>query len=224
MQGSTGGVSELLQQGRFESLFGAIERTPGLGVFLIDDEGRIEYLTRSAAEILFRCEVNGAIGRSLATLLGEHYGPGLLQRAQAGPLHAERLIWGGWQLILVFYCDGAAHGLHRACTVQRVADPIGDQWRGLKVHRADCADFGPLGVLSARELEVAAMIGAGMSVREIASHLHRSIKTIENHRISIGRKLGIGSRLEIALMANIAGLRPSDSELRRLGPETLRSR
>lgn len=216
MQRSTGGGSELLQRGRLESLVGAVELTPGLGAFLFNDEGRIEYVTKPAAEILFRCEDSGAIGRSMASLLHDDYGPGLLKRAQARSVHGERLIWGGWQLVMVFFADDNMPGLGRACTVQRVCGPIGDQWRGLNIHTADCADLGPLGVLSPRELEIAALIGTGMSVRDMASHLHRSIKTIENHRISMGRKLGIGNRLEIALMANNAGLRPSDSELRRL--------
>ncbi len=216
MHGSTGGVSGLLQQGWFESVVGAIEHTPGLGVFLINGEGRVEYVTKAAAEILFRCEVTGAVGRSMAALLRDEYGSGLLERARSRPLHGERLIWGGWQLVMVFFVDEGSSDAGRACTVQRVSGPIGDQWRGLKIHTADCADLGPLAVLSARELEIAALIGTGMSVRDIAAHLHRSIKTIENHRISMGRKLGIGNRLEIALMANNAGLRPSDSELRRL--------
>lgn len=216
MQGSTGGVSGVLQHGRFESLVGVIEHTPGLGVFLINGEGRVEYVTRAAAEILFRCEASSAIGRSMAALLRDDYGPGLLERALAKSLHGERLIWGGWQLVIVFFADENAPSAGRACTVQRVSGPIGDQWRGLKIHTANSADLGPLDVLSARELEIAALIGTGMSVRDIAAHLHRSIKTIENHRISMGRKLGIGNRLEIALMANNAGLRPSDSELRRL--------
>lgn len=216
MQGSTGGVSGLLEHGRFESLVGAIEHTPGLGVFLINGEGRVAYVTKAAAEFLFRCEVNGAIGRAMASLLPDEYGPGLLERAQNRSLHGERVIWGGWQLILVFFADESSQDAGRACTVQRVSGPIGDHWRGLKIHTANCADLGPLDVLSARELEIAALIGTGMSVRDIASHLHRSIKTIENHRISMGRKLGIGNRLEIALMANNAGLRPSDSELRRI--------
>lgn len=184
-------------------------------MFLIDGDARVEYVTRPAAEILFRCEVHEAIGRSVPSLL-HAYGTDLLKRAWSRPLHSERIIWGGWQLVLVFFADESFPIAGRACTVQRVSGPIGDQWGGLKIHNAPCADLGPLDVLSARELEIAALIGTGMSVRDIASHLHRSIKTVENHRISMGRKLGIGNRLEIALLANNAGLRPSDSELRRI--------
>jgi len=100
--------------------------------------------------------------------------------------------------------------------VQRVAGLLPERWQTLSIHRAKVAELGPLDVLSPRELEIAALIGVGMSVREIAEHLHRSTKTIENHRISMGRKLSASNRLEIALLAHAAGLRPADAGLRRV--------
>lgn len=62
--------------------------------------------------------------------------------------------------------------------------------------------------LTPRELEVLTMIGKGLTLPEIAEKLFRSQKTIETHRLSIGRKLGLSNRVELARVAIRAGLAP----------------
>lgn len=71
--------------------------------------------------------------------------------------------------------------------------------------------LGELKSLTPRELEVLALIGQGMTIKEIASALFRSVKTIENHRESIGRKLKKTRGLELACIAHSAGLVIEDS-------------
>lgn len=224
MRGGTGGFAGQLQKRQCECVIGALESSPWVGVFLVDAEGRIEYVTKAASEILFRCEPRHAVGRTLGTLLPDGLGEGLRNRMKDHPVHGERVILGGWQLLITCSAEVDDSGQAWGCTVQRVAGMLADRWEGLDIHFADCADFGRLDALSVRELEIAAFIGAGLSVRDMASHLHRSVKTIENHRISMGRKLGVASRLEIALMAHNAGLRPRDSALRRLAADSSASR
>ena len=51
----------------------------------------------------------------------------------------------------------------------------------------------PLERLSDREFEVFRLIGSGKGTREIAAHLHLSIKTVEVHRANIKKKLNLGS-------------------------------
>ena len=51
--------------------------------------------------------------------------------------------------------------------------------------------------LSDRELEVFELIGRGMSSREIADKLHRSVKTIETRRAHIKRKLELRNAAEL---------------------------
>jgi DNA-binding NarL/FixJ family response regulator len=46
-------------------------------------------------------------------------------------------------------------------------------------------------VLSARELEVARLVAAGRSSKEIASDLDLSTRTVEKHRANIMEKLGV---------------------------------
>jgi DNA-binding NarL/FixJ family response regulator len=51
--------------------------------------------------------------------------------------------------------------------------------------------------LSDRELEVFALIGQGKGTRQIAQHLHLSVKTIESHRAHIKEKLNLKNSNEL---------------------------
>jgi DNA-binding NarL/FixJ family response regulator len=55
--------------------------------------------------------------------------------------------------------------------------------------RREARPASPIERLSDREFEVFRLIGQGVSTREIAGHLHLSIKTIEVHRVNIKAKL-----------------------------------
>ena len=55
----------------------------------------------------------------------------------------------------------------------------------------------PFDLLSDRELEVFRLLGQGVSTREIAARLHRSVKTIDSHRENIKRKLNLNSAADL---------------------------
>lgn len=78
-------------------------------------------------------------------------------------------------------------------------------------------NLGPLDTLSRRELEVLALISQGMTTDEIAKDLHRSPKTIEAHRSSIARKLGVKNRVQLAELARKAALEIRHADLKRVG-------
>lgn len=63
------------------------------------------------------------------------------------------------------------------------------------------ADRASLEALSDREFEVFGMVGLGKSSREIADHLHLSIKTIEVHRQNIRTKLKLTNGAELVRFA-----------------------
>ncbi len=67
-------------------------------------------------------------------------------------------------------------------------------------------DTGPLSKLTSRELDVLRLIGYGLSTADIAKVLHRSVKTIEWHRVALGNKLGVTNRVELARIAIRTGL------------------
>lgn len=72
--------------------------------------------------------------------------------------------------------------------------------RGLRISASDLSQLTP------REREVLALIGQGLSSKEIAGWLHRSIKTVQTHRSALGRKLGASNRVELARIAIHTGL------------------
>jgi DNA-binding NarL/FixJ family response regulator len=80
--------------------------------------------------------------------------------------------------------------------------------RGLRFVQSAYNDEGKIGLLTARERSVLALIASGLSTAEIAKTLGRSTKTIENQRNSMGRKLKVVNRVELARIAIDAGLAP----------------
>jgi DNA-binding CsgD family transcriptional regulator len=91
----------------------------------------------------------------------------------------------------------------RVCTEQ-ATNRIGNAQ--IPVRKAQFHDHGELGKLTARELEILKLIGIGLSTAEIADKLGRSVKTVEWHRVSLGEKLGITNRVELARIAIAAGI------------------
>ncbi|MFI6511004.1 response regulator [Streptosporangium sp. NPDC050855] len=59
--------------------------------------------------------------------------------------------------------------------------------------------------LTAREIDVARLIGQGRSNAEIAAELHISLGTVKGHAAAVQRKLGVRNRVEIAIWAYEAG-------------------
>jgi DNA-binding NarL/FixJ family response regulator len=60
--------------------------------------------------------------------------------------------------------------------------------------------------LTIREREVLRLIALGHTNAEIATMLYVSVRTVENHRASVMRKLGLRTRAELVRHANEAGL------------------
>ncbi|NRO98034.1 response regulator [Paraburkholderia sp. NMBU_R16] len=60
--------------------------------------------------------------------------------------------------------------------------------------------------LSPRELEVVRLFAAGMTMKEIAARLNRSIKTVSSHKTAALRKLGLERDSELFQYAQSAGL------------------
>jgi len=87
---------------------------------------------------------------------------------------------------------------------------------GTEMIESEVMRLGKIDVLSPREMEVLAMVGQGMSIREIAQVLCRSEKTIQNHRDSIGSKLGLGNRVKVAEVAKQAALTTRDARRTRV--------
>jgi DNA-binding CsgD family transcriptional regulator len=66
----------------------------------------------------------------------------------------------------------------------------------------------PASVLTPREREVAMLAAMEASSREIATRLHLSIRTVDNHLGRIYAKLGVSSRAQLATLLEIGASRP----------------
>ena len=64
----------------------------------------------------------------------------------------------------------------------------------------------PFSILSNREREVLQLIAEGLSAKEIASDLEISTKTVEAHRTSLMRKVGVRKATELVRYAVRHGL------------------
>ena len=132
-----------------------------------------------------------------------------------------RTVWRGRQVLswVTPLDQGASPAEARLLVVSRYAPdmPSGENAEPqFSIYESRYISLGDLDILSPRELEVLALVGQGLSIREIAAMLHRSEKTIQNHRDSIGAKLNLPNRVHVAAVARRAGLKQNDAEKTRL--------
>ena len=186
----------------------------GVGVLIVDGQGRVFFINSVAAAVYARRPAREAIGLRLGDLLPQAAGAERVELARRvigdGETAIAHDLWNGWAL---------------RWTVRRVANTADAQNPAALVvmcHEgalpADApegapgtiefkhVDFGPLTGLTPSEMKVMALIGEGMSNAEIANKLHRAVKTVESHRAALTEKTGSTSRVQLGIMARRAGL------------------
>jgi len=80
---------------------------------------------------------------------------------------------------------------------EKMSAKILEIFSGKRAHATDS----PLEQLSDREFEVFELIGQGKATRDIADHLHLSVKTVEVHRANIRKKLKLASGTDVVHQA-----------------------
>ncbi len=78
--------------------------------------------------------------------------------------------------------------------------------------RSQSPELEAIGRLSSRERDVVVLIATGLSNREIGERLHLSPHTVKRHISRIFQKLGVGSRVEAARVAQGSGLLASETD------------
>jgi DNA-binding CsgD family transcriptional regulator len=212
-----------------EAVWGVLTTEPRTGVGLLTADGELMYLNDQAARIFHGPQAKAAdyIGRRWADHMPEYWTKerlALLQRVRvSGRPILLRNIWRGQQHFTYIYPiqrEGDEPDLF--LTVSRRAETAAEAEEMAKGDYewmdAEVAHLGVLDVLSPRELEVLALLGQGLSVKEIAKLLYRSEHTIVSHRKAIGAKLGVDDRVKLALIARRAGLTVDDAQLTRVTP------
>ncbi|HLP84619.1 MAG TPA: LuxR C-terminal-related transcriptional regulator [Phycisphaerales bacterium] len=210
-----------------EAVWSVLTTEPGTGVGLLTAEGELLYVNEQAVKIFHGPDAKPAeyTGRKWEDHMPEDWTKerlALLQRIRvSGKPVLLRNIWRGQQHFTYIYPiqrEGDGPDLFLTITRRAESDEQAEELAkgDYEWIDAEVANLGPLDALSARELEVLALLGQGLSVKEIAKLLYRSEHTIVSHRKAIGAKLGVDDRVKLALIARRAGLTVRDVERTRV--------
>ncbi|MGJ8637026.1 MAG: response regulator transcription factor [Phycisphaerales bacterium] len=221
---------------QYEDPYSVISQETGAAVKVFDRDGKILYFNAEAIRICLpdMAHESEVIGRRIDELgLPQSWVDERLKLIQRATDQKQefmfRAIWLGHQQFSWVRSLGVEEGeLPRALFITRripageEADHLHDT--ELQVIDSEFAELGELEIISKRELEVLALIGQGLTAKEIAELLYRSPKTIEHHRSSLGLKLNETNRIELAMIAREAGLSVVDADRIRISlrvPETI---
>jgi DNA-binding CsgD family transcriptional regulator len=209
-----------------DSLWKAMTTEPGTGVTVVRIDGRILFANDEVARFLVGPAAHGStqIGRNLGELFPPEWVEerlGFLEKvATTGRPIVVRAIWNGAQgLSWWSRVKGRGAEADRVLIVTRRAggeEAVRQVGPEVELVHSSTVQLGELDVLTSRELEVLALVGQGLSIKEIAACLSRSVKTISRHRDAIGKKLVQSDRVKLAEMAWRAGLTLKDAERTRL--------
>lgn len=193
------------------SAWSALVEDCGVCVAILDEAGRVLFMNEATCRELDK-PASEILGRSYAELVSKEIGDerlGYFRRVAVSgvPMVLEHTFGGCRRRTALRPFPSDAAGNRRVLMICRPAyetdNPITSS---CEVVRAKNNDLGVLAALTPRELEILCLIGQGMATADIAKHLHRSEKTVEWHRVSLGNKLGVSNRVELARIAIRSGL------------------
>jgi len=210
-----------------EAVWQALSAVPGTGVCVVGTDGNCVYSSPESKRIYTGDENFDSKGKTLYDLFPKEWADeriGFIRQVveMRKPL-AVRQVWRGSQICMVMRpIFDAEERVSHILVLSRPMEAMEAMERcseDQSVAESEFIELGELNVLTPRELVVLALLGQGLTLKEIAERLHRSFKTIDNHRASIGRKLRKTDRLALAKLAAQAGLRVRDAELKRITPK-----
>lgn len=194
---------------------------PSIGFAIVDGEGIVRFANARSAELFLRGKPEDAINKSMKELFGKDWAAErmavLKQITLTGKPAIIRHIRHGRQIqstLRQLSEPGDEEISYLVITTEGEQDPAHPE--SFEVIESKLAHFGPLDPLTRREIEVLALIGHGMSTKEIAETLHRSPRTVERHCDSLREKLQTANRVQLAEFARLAGLRIEDANLKRV--------
>ena len=192
----------------------ALVEDSGACVLLFDLEGTILFANEHAARAL-SMPVQELVGKRANDLFPADFADervGFFNRVSGTgtPMIVEHTVQGVRRRTSLRPFASDAAGNKRVLMVCRPAheEDIKSSVGQSEYVRAKVNDLGDLKGLTPRELEILCLIGQGMATADIAKHLRRSEKTVEWHRVSLGTKLGVSNRVELARIAIRAGMVP----------------
>lgn len=207
------------------SLWSAITQTKGVGVSITDSEGRLIFVNDSA-KVLFSEDANVDYrGKNIRDFHPPEYCRERLELIRRvldnqKPLVIQHIYRGRNIHSTLWPIRDSQEPFHRVLVITRGASSLDrtDIPEAESVE-SEYIGLGALSDLTRRELEVAVLLGHGMSVPKVAKMLHRSPKTIERHKSSITQKLHLHGQAELVAVVTEMGLEFDDTRRKRF-PKT----
>lgn len=182
----------------------------GTAVSVVDHRDVLLACNETFARVVGAESVQSLIGRRsdeyLPTTMARELTATKAEVRRTGQPAAFRTVWHGQPFVGIFRRLAGGAGVIGTSRPESSAEAGAWAARGYRLVQSRFADQGPLKPLSDRERAVLSLIGAGLSTAQIAQTLGRSVKTIENQRHSLGRKLKVSNRVELARIALACGL------------------
>lgn len=191
------------------SVWSALIEDTNSGVMVADGEGVVLYANAPALRT-FSKGTGSPVGKHLSDIWDEklaHERLDILKQSAASHqvMHLEGFVNGRWIHSTLRPFPADANGRVRVLMVCRGSRPVDQNAPTDEAIQARENDAGTLNTLTHREMEILKLIGEGLSTAQIAEQLGRSVKTVEWHRVSLGNKLGVRNRVELARIAINAG-------------------
>lgn len=211
-----------------DEIFTVLNREPGTGVSVLDRDGVLLYLNEESIRLFFDepKTLEQLQGKNLVEMgFPEEWAEERLrlirQIETTGEEMILRTIWQGRQQFSWMRALDQEEGEQFRVLIVTRRMGAGEESDRLQDSEtpfinSEVAGLGDLALLTKREIEVLALIGQGLTAKQIAAIMHRSVKTIENHRISLGTKLQKSNKVELAMIARSAGLMVDDSGRQRV--------
>lgn len=129
--------------------------------------------------------------------VNESSSPVYVHQIREGVLVETR--YGRWQQAL-------PNGDSSVLEISHAISPLPSEETSQDIVRMPYVSWGPLSILTARQLEVLSQLRLGLSQKDAADVLGVSQKTIETHRDQLVRRLSLNSTLDAIRLADRAGL------------------
>ncbi|MEM1330775.1 MAG: LuxR C-terminal-related transcriptional regulator [Planctomycetota bacterium] len=189
-----------------DALSVALQLEPLLMQWSVDRNLRVLRVSERCARILLGCRPSQVEGAAIADVVPEpvvNRVREMLELVQrTGQPAIGRGVWGGQRYRTIYMpTENGMTCLTRPAPTNLPVDDAGEESMD-----SGFVELGELDRLSPRELEVLALLGEGLRIKDIAERIGRSYKTASSFRDSLGRKLGIADRCELVSLARSRGL------------------
>ena len=205
-------------------LWSLLTETPGVGVSIIDTEGRLLFFNEAALRLFEGRDDVDYAGKTMADFRPPEFVQERLELIRRvvetqQPVRLRSIYHGTPIESKIWPLPDTQPPFSRVITISRRTSDFSTEHRDeAPAIESKYIELGELNVLTQRELEVLVLLGHGRSVPQVAKTLHRSPKTIERHKSSIGKKLQVQSQAAMVRIVTTMGLQLDHAKLRRLNP------